>query len=199
MDKKTIKSQPKTRRLDILTRLGGEKSRNYTMLILTFIASSLFGFFAINPTVSTIVDLKRQVADSELVNQKLDEKRKNLIILQQKYTTINQEPILAAIPKNPQISTLVGQIQNLARNNNLAISKLQTYTVQLPTEESKKDLSFAFSLEAQSNSSDSILRFLSILVDFNRIVTIDSVSVTKATDKSNTLQLTVRGKAYFKT
>src|SRR5687767_10764921 len=81
-----------------------EKTKNLSAIILTFLALSFFGLFAINPTISTIVQLKKEIADNQEVNQKLEEKITNLSTLQQKYNLLqNDIPfIFSAIPQNPQ-------------------------------------------------------------------------------------------------
>ena len=45
--------------------LTSERSKKFFGIILTFCALSFFGFFAIKPTVSTILKLQKELSDTE--------------------------------------------------------------------------------------------------------------------------------------
>ncbi|MCL5438675.1 MAG: type 4a pilus biogenesis protein PilO [Patescibacteria group bacterium] len=178
-----------------------EKARAFTTIAFTLIAVSVFGLFAISPTLSTISNLRRQLADNQLVDQELTEKINNLSILQQKYNVLtNDIPIvLSAIPQSPMIPILAGQIQAIAGNSGVAIKRLQVSQVEIS--ESKKEpinYSFNFSVDI-TGTYDNIKNFLYSLSDFDRIVTIDTISLSKSSSNENDLQLNLKAKAYFKT
>ena len=46
----------------------------YTAIIFSFLAVSLFGWYAIRPTVQTIVTLKREIADKTVLNKQMEDK-----------------------------------------------------------------------------------------------------------------------------
>ncbi len=94
--------------LKLLPNFHEENTRIITTLILTFLAMSFFGIFAINPTLSTIVTLKKQLADSQLVHEKLGTKINNLSSLQQQYTQLSSElpVVFEAIPQTAQAPDL---------------------------------------------------------------------------------------------
>ena len=60
--------------LKLLPNLQQEHAQSLLTLILTFAALCFFGIFAINPTLTTIADLEKQVADDRQVNQELTTK-----------------------------------------------------------------------------------------------------------------------------
>ncbi|MCL5433167.1 MAG: type 4a pilus biogenesis protein PilO [Patescibacteria group bacterium] len=186
----------------ISSTLKQEKARAFTTIAFTLIAVSVFGLFAISPTLSTISNLKRQLADNQLVDQKLTEKINNLASLQQKYSLMTDDipVILSAIPQNPMIPILTGQIQAIADNSNVSIKRLQVSSVEISN--SKKEAinyySFNFSLDIRG-TYDNIKNFLSVLTDFDRIITIDTLSLSKDSLNENDLQLNLKAKAYFKT
>src|SRR3989344_147063 len=151
MKKDFFKHLPKSRYFEIVPKFQQERVQNYTTLVLTIIALIFFGLFAINPTISTITNLQRQLDDSRLVYQKLSEKRANLLTLQQAYTSLeNDLPYLfAAIPEKPTLTLLIGQLQALAKDKNLTLSRIQTYQIELTKENdaSLKYSSFAFAVD----------------------------------------------------
>lgn len=186
----------------LLPNFKEEKTQAFTTLALTLVAFIVFGFFAINPTISTIIHLKKELSDSQFVDDKLEEKIRNLSILQKKYVSLeNQLPILyAAVPQTPIAPVFTAQIQAIANKSNVKISRLQVYQVELyVTKTIKKDSSFAFSIEVLGDN-ENISKFLSSLVNFDRIITIDTFSITKDKEskENQNLQLNIRGRSYFK-
>src|SRR5258708_38461213 len=81
-------------------RLKEEKTRSYATFVMTLIAICIFGFFAINPTVGTIIELNKQLNDSKYVDQQFVEKIANMATLQTAYSGLqNDVPfVLNAIP-----------------------------------------------------------------------------------------------------
>src|SRR4051794_1976618 len=77
--------------LKLLPSIHDERTQLITMLIFTFVALSFFGLFAINPTLSTIVELKKELSDSQFVDQQLTNKINNLESLQQRYNLLGPD------------------------------------------------------------------------------------------------------------
>ncbi|MBI5123486.1 type 4a pilus biogenesis protein PilO [Candidatus Roizmanbacteria bacterium] len=186
--------------LKLLPQIKNENTKTITMLIFTFVALSILGFFAINPTISTIITLKKQVTDSEFVQQQLSNKIKNLSSLQQQYTNLSSDlPVIdSAIPTNAEVVSFIGQVKTLAKNSGILLSSLKISPVVLSANNNKKatDSSFNFSLDA-NGSYDNLVNFVTSLTTFNRIITIESISILK-NPQSNNLILSVQGKGYFK-
>jgi len=177
-----------------------EKAQFFLTIILTLVSFSFFGIFAIGPTLSTIAELKKELSDSKFVNEKLEQKITNLYSLQQKYSLLENELtiVMAALPKTPNESFFVGQIQAIGQKTNTIVKRINISEIELSKEQKQnKYSSFAFSAEISGTYKD-LTSFLSLLTDYERIVTIDTVSVAKSTEKNDTLQLNIRGRAYFK-
>lgn len=175
-----------------------ERTQKFITLVLTLIALSFFGIFAINPTLSTIAKLRKEIEDSSFVDQKLEQKINSLTSLQQKYTLLQDDlPIIfSAIPRSPEIPLLVAQVQAAGRNSNVIVDSVQTFQVELEKPKIEKKFStFAFSLSADG-SYENLLKFLTTLTNMQRVVSVDIISITRKTGDTN-LQLTFRGKAYF--
>ncbi|MDP3988202.1 MAG: type 4a pilus biogenesis protein PilO [Candidatus Levybacteria bacterium] len=188
--------------LDLLPKIKEEKTQTFTTIALTLLALSFFGIFAISPTLSTIAQLKKQISDNLYVDKKLGEKITNLGILSQKYSALDADiPIvLAAVPQNSQAPLLLTQIEAMAQKNNLEVIRLQSYLVELTKikEDPSDYSSFTFSIEGQASSYENIENFLSSLINFDRIISIDVISVSSRADKNATLRISIRGKAFFK-
>ncbi|HKC14466.1 MAG TPA: type 4a pilus biogenesis protein PilO [Patescibacteria group bacterium] len=182
-----------------LPDLKGERTQKFTTLILTFFALSFFGLFAINPTLSTIAELNKKLEDNKFIDEKLGQKIANLTALQQKYANLQPDlPIIfAAIPKSPEVPIFAALVQAIASNQNITIETLQTFPVDVNTNQNPRQYSsFSFALTADGSYND-LSNFLSSLTSMQRIVQIDIISLTKKTGTSNSLQLTLKGKTFF--
>lgn len=186
---------------ELLPKFQEERTQAFTTLILSFIALSFFGFFAISPTLSKITELHKQLEDNIFTDEKLTEKINNLGMLYQKYNAITPElPVIyAAIPEKPEATTLLGQLQTISKRQEVNLTKLNTFQVELSKTDDgiSKYSSFAFSLDAEG-SYDQLLAFASALGKFERIISIDSITINASTNQEKSLVVNIRGKAYFK-
>ena len=119
--------------LKSLPTLQKERVKEYGTLIMTFFALSFFSIFAINPTLSTITDLRKQLSDNQAADKALKTKISNLAALQQSYANLTPDLIYVetAIPKNPKVIELLGKIQGLGEQSNVSIIALQVSEVSL--------------------------------------------------------------------
>lgn len=187
--------------LKLLPKLKDEKTQLYVMIGFTLAALIIFGIFAINPTLSTIVELKRQLADLQFVSEKLIIKTQNLSTLQQKYQSLsgNLPLIMGALPKNPEIPKFAAEINRMISNSNLKVRSLRTGGVEITPDKilkDRKESSFVFSLEAEGSYED-MLDFVSKVTKMDRLVSVELVSMVKD-DKNNSLIFNLRGREYFK-
>lgn len=185
--------------LKLLPNMGKETTNYFVTLALTFGALSFFGIFAINPTLSTIFDLRKQLADDTSVNQQLQTKIDNLSSLEQQYNELgpNLTNIYNAIPQNPDAPLLSAQIAAVAQKHNLTITNYQVAEVQLASSAKNSQMqSFVFILQAEGNYND-MMAFSSELASLTRIITVESIEVGRNAQDNNLL-LTLRGRQYFK-
>ncbi len=175
-----------------------ERTQKFTTILLTVFTLSFFGIFAINPTISTIVKLRKELEDNKLVDSKLTEKIQNISTLQKEYTTLqNDMPfILAAIPQNHEIPLLVAQVQAVAKNSNVLIENFQTFEVEIQKKALPRNYSsFSFALSAEGSYND-LYKFLNSLSNMQRVVSLELLSLTKKSG-SDLLQLSIKGRAFF--
>ncbi len=183
---------------DILPYLKKQKNQEYFMVILTLGATIFFALFAINPTLSTIVKLRKEIQDSKFVEAALTQKINNLSSLSTEFSQIQSDipVVLDAIPEQPQAPTLIGQIQTIAQSSNVAIEKLDVSEVGLTEEGASTSSKFSFELTGTS-TYESLDTFISELILMQRIISLETISLTKNAD-SETLQLDLKGSAYYK-
>lgn len=186
----------------VLPDFKEKKTQIYTTLILTFIALSFFGIFAISPTLSTIAQLNKKLEDSRFVNAKLEEKIKNLSLLSQQYNLLQEDikAVETAIPVSSKTPIFIAQIEEIAKLSQVTLLRLNTASVELSNENinlsnaNMEFQTFSFFLNIQG-SYENINRFISTLINFERITILDSLSLRK---NDNIFTLDIAGKAYFK-
>jgi Tfp pilus assembly protein PilO len=186
--------------LKILPNIKKENTKATLMLIFTFLGLSLLGIFAISPTLSTIIELRKQLEDSNFVYEKLTTKMENLSNLQQQYEVIKVDLpfVFDAIPKTAAASPLIGQVEAISQKTNVRINSLRVGETELTNNKQNQitTASFNFSLEAEGSYED-LINFTSSLSFFNRIITIESISLNKD-PRREVLVLSIKGKGYFK-
>src|SRR3989338_7090327 len=153
-----------------------EKTQQFVTVVFTFVALIFFALFAINPTLSTIAKLKNEYGEVE----------KDL------------EVVLKAIPENPDAPILVADIQGFAVSENVNLTGTQVFEVEV----SKADTplgysSFVFSLTAEG-SYENIYNFIEKLSRMRRIISFESISLTKTSSDNSNLVLNLKGNSFFK-
>jgi Tfp pilus assembly protein PilO len=187
-------------RLKSLPALREKRTQAYINLAFTLAALSFFGLFAINPTVSTIINLRKQIEDSRHVDQQLAKKISDLTILQQKYNELQPDLplILTSLPEKPQSTYLLGQIQSIVTKHTVQISSLASNEVQLSKREeaAEGELTFDFTLGI-TGSYENLSNFLATLSNFDRIVSLQSVTISRDTENAQNRNMTITGTAYY--
>ena len=184
---------------DILPYLKKQKNQQYFAVILTLGAATFFALFAINPTLSTITRLRREVEDSRIVDQKLSEKVQSLSSLSTQYQGIKDDLqfVYDAVPFKPEAPTLIAQIQSIARENGIILDSIKVSPINLASKESAASSSFTFELTGKS-SFENIQQFISTLTVMERVVSLESISINKGLLEAGDLQIDIRGSAYYK-
>lgn len=186
-----------------LPYLDEERSQKFFALVLTLLALSFFGFFAINPTVSTILKLRKELSDSEFVYRELETKIKNLSRLRIQYSSMQTDlPIVTdAITTKPDVHILFAQVQGASQKSNIKIKKLQNFEVEILKNNKtpgKKYYSYSFAI-AGSGPFENISDFVSTITNMQRIVDIDIFSISSTTGQINQpLEFNIQGTAFFK-
>lgn len=185
-----------------LPYLNQERSQKFFYIVLTLLALSFFGFFAINPTISTILKLRKETSDSEFVFKELETKIKNLSILRREYTDMQVDlPIITdAITTQPDAHILFAQVQAASQRSNVKIKKLQNFEVEVVKNEKalgKKYYSYSFSI-AGSGAFENISDFVSIITNMQRVIDIDIFSISTTAAQTGQLEFNIQATAFFK-
>lgn len=180
--------------------LRDKRAPAYFMLILSFLSLSFFGAFALRPTLATITELQKEIDDSKEVYTKIQEKNRNLLILQAEYKTIESDlPIIyAAIPNQVDAPTFLLKLKTLATLNNLEISNLQITKSPLSEgvdSDKRSVISSTFSLTA-SGTYKNINKFLEDVASLDRIATFTNIGITQSSGSTNGLTVQVSGQIY---
>jgi hypothetical protein len=188
------------------------KNRMYTAAIFSFFAISLFGWYAIRPTLNTIILLRKEIEEKKVINKQMEDKITQLIEAQSNYQQIENQLILLddAIPQNPDVIDLSTQLKNLVATTESTISSLiLSGSVPLLSNESasdklkinsQKDFDIGITLDGDYTEIEKVLEKVN---NMRRVVNTLSFSFgePKNNGKSNVssswLGLVLRLKSYY--
>lgn len=182
----------------LIKKQGKEKIIIYLYVIFSLMAVTIFGLFAIQPTLSTISELHKEKEDGEFTLKQLQTKNQALQRLSSEYQ--NVEPglgkIYTAIPTTPKIPELIRKIEIISNRNSLSIKNLTTGAIELypTTRSSSKLFSYTINLTATGTEA-SINTFIQELIKLDRIISIERLST--GTAENNLFSTTITGRAYF--
>lgn len=171
---------------------------SYLYVIFTLFTVSFFGIFAINPTFSTISNLKKQYDENKVVYNQIIAKKTALQRLDLQYQQIESDlPIIyQAIPTTSKIAFLTRQIEELASDHTISLNKFGVQTTEIfPGQKTKAPLySFHFSVSV-GGQEENVYNFIKDLIHFDRMISLDSVTVGKT--QSGSFEVSVSGKAFY--
>lgn len=169
--------------------LGKAKSQNYTAVVFSFLAVSLFGWYAIRPTIQTIIMLRREIQDKTEISRKMEDKIGALIEAQAAYSQAEKflPAVSEAMPGSPEGIPLIIQLRTLADSAGVAFKAVQmpalpllgtqaTASATSKAASTGKQQSFEFSISVTGDYS-AIQTFLLGLIEMRRVVIINSISV----------------------
>lgn len=175
--------------------------KNYGPTIFTLVTISILIFFAIKPTVETIVVLQKKLADSDTLLQKVTEKANNLSLGKKNYDNLDQnikKRISDAIPDAVSLKSVVQALEQSAKMHEASISALQFQPLVVNAKAENKvgvldEISFTFNTEG---SYQNLLALLQDLKTSGRLIAIDNLSLSKTNDGTS-LIMSLSGKAYY--
>lgn len=182
----------------LLEKQGKQKVILYLYIIFSLIAISIFGAFAIGPTLATISELRKEKEDAELTLDQLITKNQSLQKLGAQYETISGQidSVYAAIPTSPKIPELTRKIEVIANKNSLTIDNLNTGSIEIfPAKRSGSPL-FSYSINVTVIGTESdINSFIQEFINFDRILSIDKISSGEF--ERGLFSATITGRAFF--
>lgn len=175
--------------------------KNYGTIIFTLVTTAILIFFAIKPTVETILVLQKKLVNSNEVLQKITQKSNDLSLGRKNYDDLDQnikDKIAAAIPDTVNLKSTLQILEQTAKAHDASISALQIQPFVVNTKindqvGSLAEISFIFNIEGDYQK---LIALLQDLKSSGRLISIDSLSLSKTTD-SNGLIMSLSGKAYY--
>ena len=175
-----------------------QKIVSYLYIILSLTALSLFGLFAIGPTITTINVLNKEYDEGTIVLQQLQNKNKALNSLSSEYLSIKPELSLisSAIPESPNAALLTRQIEFLTVKDNLVVQKLNVGLLELYPALKTTTPIFSYSISIGVDGSEKdINAFIADLISIDRIIGIDRLSTGKL--QGNLYTASIDGRAFY--
>ncbi|MBI3559141.1 hypothetical protein HY085_01980, partial [Candidatus Gottesmanbacteria bacterium] len=108
-------------------------ARIYFSLALSFFLVAFLVFFALSPTVNTILGLRKKIADQEGVVAALDAKINALVAAGENYNRQTAQLVLLnqALPDKPYPEGLIANVLGTATASGVTVSSLQFRPVNL--------------------------------------------------------------------
>lgn len=169
------------------------QTKAYTFLILSIFTVAFFVFFAIRPTVNTIIGLRKQIEDDRIVDVKLQDKINALSQIQAEFDVLQPDlPLIdTALPTKPEVIGLIKNLESLASENNASLSAIQVGGVALSDDWIKQQdtttsndqaipVSFLFTVEGGYTD---IANLIKRVTNLPRIVTTQNVMIIKSSGK----------------
>lgn len=173
--------------------------KTYGSLIFTILALIIFILFAIKPTLETISVLQKELTLYQGTLAKITKKSEDLSLARKNYQQIDQKTklkIKTAIPKSADMANLIKSLEGTTLSLQASISALQFQPVTIEKkgeQNTLKDIGFTFNTEG---SFETLQKVLNNLLDTDRSISIDSVSLSKI-EGGSTLLMSLSGKGYF--
>ena len=195
----------------ITPTLKKPKAQASTAAVFSFLAISLFAWYAVRPTAQTIIYLRKEIEDKTAVNKQLEDKITALILAQATFEEIQDRlPLVSeALPYNPDAVILARQLYHIANISQASISALQVPSLPLLTQEASagaklaptKSLVGEFPVTVViSGGYPNLKSFLFGLLTLRRVTSIDSITIKQSGTRSlsgDALQLSVRIRGYY--
>jgi Tfp pilus assembly protein PilO len=198
--------------------LNKPKTKAYSTIIFFFLVVSLFSWYAIRPTVQTILYLQREIADKSEVSKKMDDKINALIQAQAVYDGAQDKLkyLDEALPTDAGAMDVLAQLTKLAETTGATFSAIRMGGSPLPAATAEDASGTTPKPAADKNSEMTITlavggeypavsAFLKGIVDMRRLMTIDSIQIAKddsaaripQAQQVSPLSLTVKLRTYY--
>lgn len=175
--------------------------RTYGSTIFTLAVMTIFIFFAIKPTMETILVLQKKLVDSTQILEKVNQKANNLSAGKtnlEKLPPNIKSKLLAAIPDAASLKSIIQILEQAAKAHEASVSALQIQPLVLETKKDNQlgilsEVSFTFNTEGEYQN---LILLLQDLRSSDRLIHINSLSLSKVSEET-ALIMSISGKAYY--
>lgn len=169
--------------------------------IFSLVTLSVMIIFAIRPTISTILNLQKEVDNNQQILNSLTKKEQDISQASKNLSGIpdsKRGKITQALPPDPDIASLIRQLQSsLGTNSTMSALQIQPVTIIDNTVRQSGIHSIgkvSFSFNAQGPYSQ-LLSTLNSLQTGSRLISIDNIVMNKQSD--GPIVLSITGQSYF--
>lgn len=169
--------------------------------IFSMVTIAVFAVFILRPTISTILQLQKNIVDSTKLLKNLNSKAQAITEAKQNLDNLDpqiRQKIVTAVPGQPDVTSIISSIQNAigstATISALQIQPITLYDSKAATENKNQLGEVNFSLNIQGSYGE-LLGALQNLNKSPRLLNIANVAITKQGNNPAVISLT--GKAYF--
>jgi Tfp pilus assembly protein PilO len=165
-------------------------------LILSIIIVVFFAVFAIRPTLITMADLIKEIADKKELDQQMDLKLASLYTAQEQYEQYQSDFYLLdqAIPRQFNIVKSLKKLEKIAQEEQLVINQISLASVPELIEEELLNSNFeAYQRDFLPVNVEVIGDYLQIreyvekIMNLRQIIVVDQVSIDRRTESANLL------------
>ena len=175
--------------------------RNYSSTIFTLLLVVIFIFFAIKPTIETILVLQKKIDNAKIVLDNVNKKADNLTRAKENYQKIPdniKNKLDATLPDNIALKSVILTLEQTAKLHDATISALQIQPLKFESRQpdtpgTVSEIGFIFNIEGTYQNLSALLQDLK---HSSRLVSIDHLSINKATE-GPVLVMSMNGKAYY--
>jgi len=175
--------------------------KNYGPTIFTLLTISLLIFFALKPTVETILVLQKKLANQKEVLQKVNQKANDLALGKRNFDNLDpgiKEKISAAVPDKVNLKSLIESLEETARAYEASVSamQIQPFVIEETIENkmgSLAEVSFTFNVEG---GYENLTALLQDLKGSSRLISVENLSLSKTAETEN-LIMSLSGKAFY--
>lgn len=165
---------------EIKKELSSQKVKNYSYLILFFLAFSFFFFFGIRPSVLTIVTLINEQKKLSRIDTQYETTIGQIVSIQTELQEVQGKLYLLAqaLPMKPNISKVLQDIQTSGNKNSVRLVRLGVDNISLV--KTKKESVYKISISMESISSyDNLVGFINDLRNQRRLKSIEKFDITQ--------------------
>lgn len=183
--------------------LTNQKVKNYANLAFSIFTTIIFSFFAIRPTISTIIGLQKSIDEEKQILVSLEQK---LVSIEEGRLNLNNIPnsttqkMRSLLPDSPTIPSFVSFLNTIAKNVDASISGLQIQPTTLTSAadpklpQVEKEIEFTFNVQTTYQKLEYILE---AMFSSPRLIKITSLNITKLQDSN--LATSISGRFYYLT
>lgn len=175
--------------------------RTYGTTIFTLAVLTIFIFYAIKPTVETILVLQKKIDDSTQVLEKVNQKANNLSLGKSNWEKLDpslKTRLQTLIPDTASLKSIIQTLEESAKVHQASVSALQIQPLVLETKTDNQigaltEIVFTFNIEGKYQDLISLLQELGKSA---RLISIRSLSISKLSEGEG-LIMSISGQAYY--